>query len=217
MNCRETRELLVGYRENELVAAQRLGVEEHLRLCQACWKELQGIDEILSAVAKLPAPDPWPGFVRRLNARLERDRARGFKKWLQPLQPRFLLMGGVAGVLAISATLHFFFPATSPFVTSRWIERGTVALDPADSTPEDQDARDLAWLRARQEPGGEPLDTWPDRQLALFAFDKWEIVPEEVLASWKAEVLGVRGLEQMAGNPDYSERQVATLLDRISR
>ncbi len=71
MFCEEIETCILDYQENQLSAAQRAEVENHLARCAVCRKlarQLQQLDAALSARVRIPALSD--GFDRRLRERI---------------------------------------------------------------------------------------------------------------------------------------------------
>ena len=67
MDCRETQKLLTAFHDEELPAADRARVEEHLRGCPECAARLADLARVDRAAG---VPDPGPAYWDRFNARV---------------------------------------------------------------------------------------------------------------------------------------------------
>ncbi len=76
MSCEETLVLLMGYIDDELEAAERVRVEEHLRDCPACTRELESYRRLGRTLDEMSFVEPsdvvWENFHKRLYNRAER-------------------------------------------------------------------------------------------------------------------------------------------------
>ena len=76
MSCEDILVLLMGYVDGELEDADRARVEEHLKVCPACARELEGyrrLDRTLDAMSFVePGDIVWENFRKRLTCRTER-------------------------------------------------------------------------------------------------------------------------------------------------
>jgi predicted anti-sigma-YlaC factor YlaD len=52
MNCRKITSLLVDYNEDALTAEEKKMVEEHLRVCESCRKELKEIQSLFGVLER---------------------------------------------------------------------------------------------------------------------------------------------------------------------
>jgi hypothetical protein len=72
-NCDAVRDLLILFAEQELSPEEHRGVQEHLAQCEACRRELAGIESIRSALSDpdlfLPSDYAWQSLPRALAAR----------------------------------------------------------------------------------------------------------------------------------------------------
>lgn len=70
MNCNEVRELLSLYIDDELDENEKLLVEEHLKTCEECQKELEEYKKIIQALQEIPDEEPPLGYCKRLHEKL---------------------------------------------------------------------------------------------------------------------------------------------------
>lgn len=70
MNCNEVRELLSLYIDDELDKNEKLLVEEHLKVCEECQKELEEYKKIIQALQEIPDEEPPLGYCKRLHEKL---------------------------------------------------------------------------------------------------------------------------------------------------
>ena len=95
MNCRNIKEDLTAYRDGMLAPKKREEIDRHLGECPSCRQELEGIERVVSAVAKLRQATeiaPSAGAKERLLAALEtlpaREEAASAPTWAERLSDR---------------------------------------------------------------------------------------------------------------------------------
>jgi anti-sigma factor RsiW len=122
MNCNDVRENLVDVLAGEQAAPE---VTAHLRQCNACTAELDGLRKTMALLDEWEAPAPSPYFVSRVQAHVREEREKtaarsGFLAWLR----RPVLAGSLATLLVAGGALYRFVlqQPTSPPV-------GTAAAD----------------------------------------------------------------------------------------
>ncbi|MEO0079268.1 MAG: TonB family protein [candidate division WOR-3 bacterium] len=108
--CRQVRELIGPYADNELDQDARSRVEEHLKTCPDCRRELEAIQMLHRLVREKATPRPYEGWLEehrfrvlhrlRLNERLERE-VRG------AAQIPWLKLATVAGGLVVVLIVVF--------------------------------------------------------------------------------------------------------------
>lgn len=76
MNCRDMKDLLMGYLDNELSDEQRRTLEAHLGGCAECRRELEGFRRLIAVASDVPLREPeqklWDEYWSSLYNRLER-------------------------------------------------------------------------------------------------------------------------------------------------
>ncbi|MGC2324084.1 MAG: hypothetical protein WA463_15740 [Terriglobales bacterium] len=77
MTCKEVREHVLDAAQENSAA----GVDEHLRGCASCAKELESMRQTMALLDEWQAPEPSPYFDSRLRARL-REAAAEPRSWL---------------------------------------------------------------------------------------------------------------------------------------
>ena len=134
MDCREFRSKHVGYVDDLLSAVEMDGMQRHLRLCSRCSRQDTAVRRSLMLVRNLPAIEPSPEFMARLNARLERleptsriDRVAP-RPYLPSVGAVTALAAGVVAVayMAIETSHYFATPGPlerTPVVASRAVEQ----------------------------------------------------------------------------------------------
>jgi hypothetical protein len=81
MTCKEVREyMLDAAGENQVP-----GLDEHLRACASCARELESMRQTMALLDQWEAPEPSPYFDSRLRARLREAAAepRGWLEWMR--------------------------------------------------------------------------------------------------------------------------------------
>lgn len=104
MSCREIGKLLPEYAVGALDEAAAQRVREHVKVCAACRRELDGLIEVGELLIPIelvtPPRDLWPSIA----ARLEPRRAR-MSWWRSHSRPAFALVAAAAVLLAVAVGL----------------------------------------------------------------------------------------------------------------
>ena len=108
MNCRKITSLLVDYNEDALTAEEKKMVEEHLRVCESCRKELKEIQSLFGVLEREKTENVedsyWINFVPEIRKKILQAPPPGFKWNLIPK------LGPLLGfVIAILMTGIFLF------------------------------------------------------------------------------------------------------------
>jgi hypothetical protein len=103
MNCNDVRENLLDVLAEEQSAPEVLA---HLRQCNACTQELEGLRSTMALMDEWEAPEPSPYFLTRLQAHMREERQKepvrsGIFAWLRkPVMAASLaaalIVGGVS-------------------------------------------------------------------------------------------------------------------------
>ena len=105
MNCEANQELFSEYLDRTLVPELKDSLEEHLKRCPTCNRELQKITatvKLLSRLPELPAP---PDFLVTVRQRIDRTPA-----WRQLLAPvAWAFSPGAGRALALASSFLFVF------------------------------------------------------------------------------------------------------------
>lgn len=110
MNCRQTRDLVSAYLDQELTGQQMLEIRAHLSVCDACAAEWRATRDVRRLLRSLAQPTPDTAAQRQLVARLDRE-ARletGPSLWAAAL--RLWLPAKRVAHSAPAAPRSFFFP-----------------------------------------------------------------------------------------------------------
>jgi anti-sigma factor RsiW len=103
--CRETQAELSAYIDEELPAAARVAVEEHLRGCGDCQKRLAELRELSLGVMALPRLQPAPGFLTEVRRRIVQDSKPQTRAWRHHLFRPFWLKIPVEAMAVIAVVL----------------------------------------------------------------------------------------------------------------
>jgi anti-sigma factor RsiW len=111
----QAQELFSAYWDDELPKEKAAALEEHLRTCESCKRELEAFEKSVSAlgsVHKMAAPQAFREGVRDRIRRRSRGRFFGPRRLSQrlPLEILSLVMLGL--VLAIYLVLQFMSPSS---------------------------------------------------------------------------------------------------------
>ena len=116
MDCREFRNKHVAYVDDLLSAREMDAMERHLATCRKCSRQDTMVRRSLMVVRSLPAIEPSPDFMRRLNARIEQlgPAARVDVIGSRPQVPFATFAALAAGIAAVAylavETTHYFAP-----------------------------------------------------------------------------------------------------------
>lgn len=126
MNCRNAERWILESLNRDLSPGPAGALEEHLRACPACRALRAEHTALRGALARLPMPDPRPGFAARVSARIEAlDRTAPERLWrawsLRAIPISLFLIGLFVGGLV-------FLPAgdTDLSQTEAFLINGTV-------------------------------------------------------------------------------------------
>ncbi len=232
MTCEEIREDLSAYFDDELDADGRARVEEHLRECGACRKDLERLRALVELVAAVPAEEPPEGLRERISERVKREG----RLWrLIPRVPWWLTSSAVAaalvGVVALVGALYVPY-GRAPARAKR--ERAAPAVGAEAKTP--QAAPPLEALQreaampastpgharfsaAKDEPSPFPPPPWPAKPAPV---RKSLVGPPEDASAAPAErrrlaVRADRTPVEEAGAPDRAKQERALLLARAEK
>jgi len=219
MDCSAIREWLVEYREKELCGQRKVAVECHLKLCGGCRAELTKLEELVAAIARIPAVDPWPGFSRRLQSRIERRASLHLGARLGGFALTYTwIASGVLLALLAAAASWLFLKSDQLLSSKRKSEARVVA--PRNDSKVLLGKTEITQIIGISEGlgfGWDDLDKWPDGMLTGLALGNLEPAPEEALTLWIKDLAGVKGLEQLVEIPGASDPQVERVLDQVRR
>ena len=115
MECRNIREKLSDYVDNQLSAEEKKLVDGHLKACQKCSHALEELKKIIALTQGLEEAEPPPWLEQNVMAELrDNERRKGgfFQKLLFPVNTRFPVE--IIAAIAIAVTAFFVFRAVEP-------------------------------------------------------------------------------------------------------
>jgi len=118
MTCREIEEKLHDYLENELVADERVAVEEHLSACPRCRRALADAKKERQLLRGLGDVEPPPFFEQRIMARVRAEaKPAGFlRKLFLPLRVKVPIQ--VLSTIAIAFIAYHIYQQSAPATKS---------------------------------------------------------------------------------------------------
>ena len=120
MNCEKTQELLWALCEGTLDRDTAGALNEHLRLCGSCRRELAGVRQTLGALKAVGTIEPRADFQERLCQRIDAWEARRGATWLTVVgsfvrgNRRLLATSTMAFALALFGGLYLIHNALGP-------------------------------------------------------------------------------------------------------
>ena len=118
MNCNIVRNLLSAYADSELSGTQMLAIRSHLKTCQECHSELEGIKAIKSGLAQLHDHVPTGSMPLAIIARVTKQEA------IAPVSRTTVLTLAAAAAGAAFLAIIVFNAAASK------VDRAKMASDP---------------------------------------------------------------------------------------
>jgi len=94
MNCDEIRPLLDAFAEGELESPRQQTVEEHLKQCLSCQKELSAIRRTVRLLTEFGEVDEPADFAQQVRQRIETRRTRHILDRLLPRRPLTRMLAG---------------------------------------------------------------------------------------------------------------------------
>jgi len=127
MNCEAIRELFSDYADRTLAPELKDSMEQHLKRCPACSRELTHFTATVQLLTRLPMIPAPPDFLVSVRRRLEQPPA-----WRRFLSPAWLLSPAASRTWALAASFIFVFSIA--FLIGRNYQPGspqplTVALE----------------------------------------------------------------------------------------
>lgn len=215
MKCEDIRERLVEYHEGELDGEGRMHIEAHLRNCKGCREELRAIEGLLCAVAALPVPDPWPGFARRLHARIEKDKQERSPRWMSGLRLRLAWSASISLVLVVGGLLWALLSLAGFPIMG---ERGevTTAIDlPLRNVSSQEEVKSLLELWPSRRPDWAVLREGEDRQLVSLAFRDEGLNVQDVVGLWATTLRERIAMEALVEIMELSDSVLEEFLVRV--
>lgn len=80
MNCNEVNDNLSLYIDDELSEEEKKSMDEHIKNCLDCSKELEEYKKIIQALRELPDEEPPAGYCKRLNEKLLKIKSEEIKE-----------------------------------------------------------------------------------------------------------------------------------------
>lgn len=89
MKCRKVKKRLVDYIENELKDLEKKAIDDHLKICNKCSAELNGLKETIGLTKRVKVPRLserfWVNFLPHVRERIEAREERRFSFKLVPV------------------------------------------------------------------------------------------------------------------------------------
>jgi hypothetical protein len=137
MDCREFRNKHVAFVDDLLPAVEMEALQRHLTVCSRCSRQDTAVRRSLLLVRNLPAIEPSPEFMARLNARLQhvdpasRDDVVSFSVRLSSVGAVAALAAGLVAVAYMAIeTSNYYAPPVGTQSPSAVV---SVSSDPASS------------------------------------------------------------------------------------
>lgn len=114
MKCAEVKNLLSRYLEGDLDNNAKGALDEHLKTCAGCTRELNELKALVSSLKNIPEVEPPPYFLEGVHARLERP--SGLNEFLRRLSvPVYIKVPLEAAALTAAVILVFFLIQKTEF------------------------------------------------------------------------------------------------------
>ena len=113
MRCRQAKKLIFDYIDGVISESDRLGLENHLRECNACEATASSLARSLDFLHKAPSAAPSENFNWKLRLRLAREKsawreaAESLSAWQRTWNTRFAVGASSAFVVVLAAALVF--------------------------------------------------------------------------------------------------------------
>jgi hypothetical protein len=122
MNCNDVRENLLDVLAEEQSAPEVLA---HLRQCNACTQELEGLRSTMALMDEWEAPEPSPYFLTRLQAHVREERQKepvrsGIFAWLR----KPVMAASLAAALIVGGVSYRF---VLPLITEKPADTAAVS------------------------------------------------------------------------------------------
>lgn len=193
MECRNIREKLSDYVDNELSDEETKLVDEHLKACQKCSHALEELRKIVAHTQGLDEAEPPPWLEQKVMAELrenERRKEGFFQKLLFPVHTRFPIE--IIATIAIAVTAFFVFRAVEPDIEKMPLKQA-VARSESDMAISDEkkyEAKEGLLLKQdiKEPPGASALvkrkKSMPEPETPaekVEAFEEQAVMEEEVM------------------------------------
>ena len=109
MKCEEIEVLLSAYVDREVTNKEKILVENHLKVCEACRRTVSAFTGVHTLYQEMAVKEPLAGFRQRVTQRLEKKQLLGFPglSWSLPklvyVLP-FALLILVVGIISLQVT-----------------------------------------------------------------------------------------------------------------
>jgi putative zinc finger protein len=121
LTCAAVRQRLAAYHDDELDVQERIAVQAHVNICDACGSELNGYQDVSQALRLAAAPGPaddWTGLTPGVISRM---RAEANEAWLAKIGRMFddmhlvwIALASTAGTLIVGAAVLGMLRFASP-------------------------------------------------------------------------------------------------------
>jgi hypothetical protein len=118
MECKDYKDLIIGYSSGDLPASDRESVEAHVRECETCRLYLAQSDRVWSLLDDWRGIEPRSDFVSGFWERVseeERKSSRGFFSPFKKPRLNWALTGALASVLILGILTFVLFKPDSGF------------------------------------------------------------------------------------------------------
>ncbi len=187
MECRNIREKLSDYADNQLSAKEKKLVDGHLKACQKCSHALEELRKIIAHTQGLDEAEPPPWLEQNVMAELRDNERRkeGFlQKLLFPVHTRFPVE--IIATIAIVVTAFFVFRAVEPDLERRPRKQAAVRSESDMAISEDKKYKAKEGLLLKQDIKEPPVASAPAKRKMPMAeseapSEKVEALEEQVV------------------------------------
>lgn len=226
--CRDIETLLPLYSEDALTNAEKRDVEEHLKACGHCRRELAYLQKAEQLVSEMPDVSEPPWFQQNIMAqvRKEAEKKRFVQKWFYPLRIKIPVQIMATIVIAVLAVYIYRSGENSMKQILPGVQKPAVEM---------QNDRALPEAPKRPEQSAEPAAPGPDASLSQNvvrnkgtskdeprgeAFKSStetgsKTQPVSEVAAGKAEVANEKKTEQSVAAERYSEEPISAKADKV--
>jgi len=224
-------EELIAYRDGQ--ASRHDAINSHLADCPECRKELERLDEVLSAISSVTVPDPGRDYGARVWERLQARLPEKRKRWrdlltgprdIPWLLPRRWALAGVLALLFVAVFLAGRYSKRGPNVPAAWDSKaGERVLFVAVGEHLDRSEMVLVELAHAepQGPGEKSVDISAEQQRAEDLLEENRLYRQTALKQGDTALASVldeleRVLADVAHSPeDVTIRQLETIRQRM--
>jgi hypothetical protein len=112
MNCEDVQTLLPDYYDDMLSPVTRYGIQNHLKTCDACNKELQEISTLFESIAGSDLETPPSSLKENFSKMLDEEIQKEEKKKIQTTTGKIFSMRSVSLAWKIAAAIIIFLGGT---------------------------------------------------------------------------------------------------------